>query len=75
MSAIDGIDDEIGKFWVVTAPLSEESTIPDILFETNIAGLMNQAKGGLDPHDVLGIFKHGSEQKAAAMAKRVLKIK
>jgi hypothetical protein len=71
-TATDGIDDEIGKFWVVTAP-TENSVLEDILFEANVGYMMNQCRGGLDPGDVLGIFKKENKSKAEAMANRILK--
>lgn len=68
-NAIDGINDEIGKIWVVTAP-TESSEMLDIVFEVNIGSLMNQARGGLDPDDVLMLTK--DQKKAEAYGKKLL---
>ena len=56
-NVIDGIQDEVGKFWVVTTP-SDDSILVDILFEANIGKLMIQARGGLDPDDILMVTKN-----------------
>jgi len=61
--------DEIGKFWVVTRP-RPTSEMVDILFETNVTGMMLQARGGLEPSDLAGVFK--SKAKATDMAKRLI---
>jgi len=68
-TAKDGIQDEVGKFWVVTAP-AEQSVVQDILFETNIAYLMNQTRGGLREEDILMLTKDGN--KARTYAERLL---
>ena len=43
------------KFWVVTIPTSE-SELGDILFETDIKGLGNQFRGGLNSDDIVGWY-------------------
>ncbi len=48
--------DEVGKFWVVTAPTGE-SELLDILFERTVAEIGVQFKGGLNAADILGVFK------------------
>jgi len=53
---LDGIDDEIGIFWVVTTA-RPESELVDILFKTNLAMMMIRARGGLNPNEVLATFK------------------
>ena len=68
----DGIDDEIGNFWVVTAP-TEQSTLTDIVFGSNIGKMMIQARGGLDPDDVLMVTK--DRKKAFDRGKKLLAIK
>jgi hypothetical protein len=68
-NALDGINDEIGKVWVVTAP-TEVSELGDILFESRIGEMMLQARGGLDPDDVLMVTKNKS--KANAYAQKVV---
>jgi len=40
------------KFWIVTKP-TKNSTIPDICFKADAKGLILQARGGLDPEDIL----------------------
>lgn len=52
--------DEIGNFFVVTKP-TKDSEICDILFETNIKGMMKQSLGGLKSNDILLITKNADE--------------
>ena len=59
---------ELGKL-SVTAP-AEQSVVQDILFETNIAYLMNQTRGGLREEDILMLTKDGN--KARTYAERLL---
>ena len=40
------------KFWIVTKP-TKHSTVLDICFKTDAQGLILQARGGLDPEDIL----------------------
>lgn len=47
--------DQIGRFWVVTIP-TNISELNDILFETNIPGMMRQTLGGLKEEDIAGIY-------------------
>jgi len=47
--------DEVGKFYIVTKP-SLDSTLLDIMFDTDIKGLQNQYLGGLQSGDIEGIF-------------------
>ena len=68
-TAVDGIDDEIGNFWVVTAA-SDVSELEDIMFKATVGRMMIQSRGGLDPEDVLGIFK--DKNSALEMANRIL---
>ena len=44
------------KFWVVTKPMSLDSTTNDICFQTTIKGLFLQFRGGLSPDDIVGIY-------------------
>jgi len=72
MSVLDGINDEIGKIWVVINP-TKDSVIYDILYETRISSLMTQAKGGLDPDEIMMITK--DQKTAKAYAQKLLKEK
>ena len=55
------IDDEIGKFFVVTKPKSKKATIDDIVFESDVFHFANQIKGGLAFDDVMGVYKQKSD--------------
>lgn len=68
-AAIGSGNDEIGKFWVVTAP-TDNSTLKDILFESDVLAMANQFKGGLKEDEVLGLFK--DEKRAKEFATRLL---
>ena len=48
--------DEVGEFWVVTAP-SDVSELGDILFKKTVPEIGLQFKGGLKASDILGLFK------------------
>ena len=47
--------DNLGKFWILTKPrpLSE---IEDILFQTDLKGLFFHIQGGLQYHEIFGIY-------------------
>jgi len=54
------------KFYVVLDPmpdrvpsklLAEDMNLEDIWYETDYTGLMMLSRGGLDPLDIMGIFK------------------
>jgi len=62
-------NDEVGKFWVVTKP-TEFSEIGDIFYESNIADIALQFKGGLNLSDIMLITK--SKSKAEKLAKELL---
>lgn len=67
----DKIEDEIGKFWVVTKP-TPVSLLIDIVFESDVLGFANQVRGGLDEkNEVYGIYKN--KDKAETIGKRLLK--
>ena len=70
-TAADGIQDEVGKFWVVTAA-TQDSVLEDILFEATIAIIMKQAKGGLEADEIMMITK--DENKAKKYAEKLLYI-
>lgn len=59
--------DEVGKFWVVTDS-TKDSELKDICFQKNVIGMMTQAKGGLEEHEVRAIFKN--KAKAEKFAKK-----
>jgi hypothetical protein len=54
--------DDIGNFWVVTYP-TDISELIDICFESNVVNMMYQTKGGLNPEEVVGVFKREREAK------------
>lgn len=47
--------DEVGEFWVVTAPTGQSELI-DILFKRTVPGIGLQFKGGLNAEDIIGVF-------------------
>ncbi len=59
-------------FWVVTDP-TPDSTLGDILFETTLAGLERQFKGGLTMDENPTIFtdREEAEQEARARLQQV----
>lgn len=44
------------KFWVVTKP-TKDSTLADILFESDLLYLSVQFRGGLAPSDIICIYE------------------
>ncbi len=67
-----GFADELGSFWVVTMP-TDLSTLGDVLFEANVAGMMLQALGGLRPDQIVGVSR--SRENAEYVARQVLAIR
>jgi hypothetical protein len=63
--------DEVGTFIVVTKPTSV-STALDVMFECNLGSLMLQSRGGLDPSDILRVFKRESAEAAKQFAEQVI---
>lgn len=61
--------DTVGKFWVVTMP-SAESEIGDIVFQTDVMGMILQSRGGLKDTEIIGIFRDQGE--AEALAEKLL---
>ena len=62
-------------FWVVTKP-NAESTIDDICFETDFAGLMNLTRGGLKEEDIHTIYiSDNAAWKAKGLAEFLIKNK
>ena len=49
------VADQVGRFWVVTLP-TDLSELNDILFETDLLGIMRQTLGGLKEEDIAGIY-------------------
>ncbi|MBK8009739.1 MAG: hypothetical protein IPK13_00115 [Deltaproteobacteria bacterium] len=60
------------RFWVVTDP-TRDSTLADILFETTLAGLFRQIRGGLSNEQRPTIFTAEVEARAEA-TKRIAPI-
>lgn len=58
------ITDDIGKFFVVTKPF-QDSTIDDIVFESDVFYFANQIRGGLKFNEVTGIYKQKSDARRA----------
>jgi len=58
------------KFWVVTDPTSA-STLVDILFETTLAGLERQFKGGLTIAENPTIFTDRAEAEMEARTRMI----
>lgn len=63
---------DLQKFWVLTRP-TKQSTMADILFETDLSGLRLQFLGGLDPLSVVTISNE--ELALREYAKQLLKEK
>ena len=57
-------------FWVVTRP-SADSELEDILFESDMARMEYQYKGGLKASEIYGVY--GKESEATKAAKGLLK--
>jgi len=57
-------------FWVVTRP-EKGSVIEDILFESDMARMELQFKGGLKASEIYGVY--GKEAEATKIAKGLLK--
>ncbi len=84
MMLIDGLEK---KFYVVIDPMpdtapanlvAEDISLDDIWYETDYTGLMMLSRGGLDPLDIMGIFKGKRTsktfaKKALAEARKVVK--
>jgi len=51
------VDADMPSFWVVTNP-SKDSTLNDIVFESNVKGMMLQVGGGLRERDIASIYKN-----------------
>ena len=61
------VKDEVGKFFVVEKPRSKNTTIEDIVFESDIFYFANQIRGGLKFEDVIGLYKQKSDARRMGM--------
>lgn len=64
----------LGKVVVVTVP-NAQSTVPDIIFETDVAGLAYQFKGGLDPKSVVGMWAPQHFEDANTVARWLIEVR
>jgi hypothetical protein len=53
--------DELGKFFIVTKPLSKTPMKDDILVEVDLLSFVNQITGGLTKEEILGVFRIKSD--------------
>lgn len=60
---------KINEFWVVTYP-NKNSTLTDILFKSDIKKMRLQFFGGLEAHEIEGIYEFGLE--SMRIAKKLL---
>lgn len=61
------VKDEVGKFFVVEKPRSKNTTIEDIVFESDVFYFANQIRGGLKFEDVIGLYKQKSDARREGM--------
>lgn len=61
------------QLWVVVRP-TKDSEMLDVCFQATVRDLMLQSRGGLDPKDVLGLYKPGDQQKAVEFAERLMRM-
>ena len=59
------VEDEVGKFFVVTKPKNKDTTIDDIVFESDLFYFANQIRGGLNFEDIIGLYKQKSDARRA----------
>jgi len=59
------VEDEIGKFFVVTKPKNKDTTIDDIVFESDVFYFANQIRGGLNFENIIGLYKQKSDARRA----------
>ncbi len=59
-------------FWVVTDPLGPHSTLPDVCFETDLAGLRLQFVGGLSMDQRPALFTTQEEAQEEAKNRLVV---
>jgi len=48
---------DVPSFWVVTNP-TKDSTHADVVFKTDLKGMMQQIGGGLRERDIAGLYKN-----------------
>ena len=61
--------DEIGTFFVVEKPKSEQDTIEALVFDSTMLKFFNQVRGGLKEENIVGFYiKRGDAIKAAKEA-------
>ena len=61
--------DEIGTFFVVEKPKSEQDTIEALVFDSTMLKFFNQVRGGLKEENIVGFYiKRGDANKAAKEA-------
>ena len=58
---LSNVEDEVGKFFVVTKPKNKDTTIDDIVFESDVFYFANQIRGGLNFEDIIGFYKQKSD--------------
>lgn len=63
--------DQIGRFFVVTRPM-EYSELDDCWFETDVLGVANQVRGGLNENEIYGFYK--TENAAKTIAQKLLQV-
>jgi hypothetical protein len=61
------VKDEVGKFFVVEKPRSKNTTMEDIVFESDVFYFANQIRGGLKFEDVIGLYKQKSDARREGM--------
>ena len=61
------VKDEVGKFFVVEKPRSKNTTIEDIVFESDVFYFANQIKGGLKFENIIGLYKQKSDARREGM--------
>ena len=59
-------------FWIVIYP-SPNSSMKDICFDADVAGLMRQTRGGLSEEDIVGVyaFRDDAIEKASRLLARM----
>jgi hypothetical protein len=60
-------DYELQQFWVVTFPTGQ-STLNDILFETDLFGFQLQLRGGLRGDEIVGIYTNKNKAMKTAQS-------
>jgi len=66
---LEMVEDDFGEFWVVTKGTNHSEEL-DILFKSDVKGMMRQALGGLKEDDV--IYIGNNEAKAKEIAQQVM---